>query len=167
MAACEGALLVVDATQGVEAQTIANAYLALENNLTIIPVINKIDIAFADPARTAAEIENTIGIDCSNAIHISAKTGVGVAEVLEAIVHRIVPPRGDLHKPLRCLVFDTYFDKFRGIVSFIRVVDGQVMPCINFILFIGFYSVVLINYEIKYDINNTDPPRRSSYVYGE
>jgi translation elongation factor EF-4 len=131
MAACEGALLVVDSTQGVEAQTIANAYLALENNLTIIPVINKIDIASADPIRTALEIENTIGIDCTNAIHISAKTGAGVTEVLEAIVNRIEPPRGDLQKPLRCLVFDTYFDKFRGIVSFIRVVDGQVMQSIH------------------------------------
>jgi GTP-binding protein LepA len=126
MAACEGALLVVDATQGVEAQTIANALLAMENNLTIIPVINKIDMSNADPERTIDEIERTIGLDCAHAVRVSAKTGEGVAQLLETIVSCVGSPRGNATAATRALVFDGYFDKFRGVVSFLRLVDGEV-----------------------------------------
>eukprot|EP01032_Pedospumella_encystans_P009001 gene9001-10624_t len=126
LAACEGALLVVDAAQGVEAQTMANVYLAYENNLEIIPVINKIDLPNAEPERVITEIENTIGLDCTNALQCSAKTGLGVDNILEAIVHNMPAPTGDLNKPLRALIFDSYYDTFRGVVVFFRVVDGSV-----------------------------------------
>lgn len=126
LAACEGALLVVDAAQGVEAQTMANVYLALESNLEIIPVINKIDLATAEPDRVILEVENTIGLDCSGAIRCSAKTGLGVDDILEAIVHKMPPPKGDSNKPLRALIFDSYFDSYRGVVVFFRVMDGTV-----------------------------------------
>lgn len=126
LAACEGALLVVDASQGVEAQTMANVYLALENNLEIIPCINKIDLPAADPDKVSAEVENTIGLDCSEAIHCSAKTGLGIEDILEAIVHRLPSPPADPALPLRALIFDSYYDSYRGVVVFFRVVDGEV-----------------------------------------
>ena len=126
LAACEGALLVVDAAQGIEAQTMANVYLALEHDLEIIPVINKIDLPGADPEGVRKEIEEVIGLDCSDAILASAKTGVGTKEILEAIVNLIPPPQGDPQKPLSALIFDSHFDSYRGVIPCIRVVDGQI-----------------------------------------
>jgi len=126
LAACEGALLVVDASQGVEAQTLANVYLALENNLEIIPVINKIDLPSADPERVIAEIEQVIGLDCSGAILASAKVGIGISEILEAIVQRVPPPQDTVADPLRALIFDSYYDPYRGVIVYVRIVDGEV-----------------------------------------
>jgi GTP-binding protein LepA len=126
--ACEGALLVVDAAQGIEAQTLANAYLAIENDLEIVPVVNKIDLPAADPERASAEVADLIGDDAANVLRISAKTGQGVAEVLDAIVERIPPPSGDLDAPARALIFDSSYDQYRGVVAFVRVVDGVFRP---------------------------------------
>ena len=126
LAACEGALLVVDATQGVEAQTLSNVYLALEHDLEIIPVINKIDLPSADVERARAEIEEAIGLDASDAVKCSAKTGEGVDEILEAIVQRSPPPEGDSSKPLQALIFDSYFDSYKGAVAHVRIFDGKV-----------------------------------------
>lgn len=126
LAACEGALLVVDASQGVEAQTLANVYLALENNLEIIPVINKIDLPGAEPERVIAEIEQVIGLDCSGAILASAKVGIGIQEILEAIVQRVPPPRDTVADPLRALIFDSYYDSYRGVIVYVRIMDGEV-----------------------------------------
>ncbi|MFM7324743.1 MAG: translation elongation factor 4, partial [Nodosilinea sp.] len=122
--ACEGALLVVDASQGVEAQTLANVYLALENDLEIIPVLNKIDLPGADPERIKQEIEEIIGLDCSNAILASAKEGVGIDEILESIVYLVPPPQDTVEEPLRALIFDSYYDSYRGVIVYFRVVDG-------------------------------------------
>jgi GTP-binding protein LepA len=124
LAACEGALLVVDAAQGVEAQTLANAYLAVAGNLEIVPVINKIDLPAADPDRVREQIENVIGIDASAAVLASAKKGLGVDEVLRAIVERVPPPTGDPEAPLKALLFDSWYDQYRGVVCLVRVVDG-------------------------------------------
>ncbi len=124
LAACEGALLVVDATQGVEAQTLANVYLALENDLEIIPVLNKIDLPSADPGRVKEEIEEIIGLDASSAILASAKEGIGTKEVLEAVVNQIPPPSGDPSAPLRALIFDSWFDPYMGAVVLVRIVEG-------------------------------------------
>jgi len=126
LAACEGALLVVDAAQGIEAQTLANVYLALENDLEIIPVINKIDLPSAEPDRVKQEIEDVIGLDASDAILASAKNGIGVEDILEAIVKRIPPPRGDDEKPLKSLIFDSKFDSYKGAIPYIRIFDGRV-----------------------------------------
>ena len=126
LASCEGALLVVDASQGVEAQTIANVYIALENNLEIIPVINKIDLPAADPARVKDEIEHIIGLDCSGAIEVSAKTGVGIKELLEAIIMRIPAPNGDVSKPTKALIYDSWFDNYLGALALVRVYDGKI-----------------------------------------
>ncbi len=126
LAACEGALLVIDATQGIEAQTLANVYLALDNDLEIIPVINKIDLPSADPERVKHEIEDVIGIDASEAVLTSAKTGIGIEDVLEAIVAKIPAPKGDAKKPLKALVFDSKFDAYKGVVLYFRVIDGCV-----------------------------------------
>ncbi len=122
--ACEGALLVVDASQGVQAQTVANVYLALENSLEIIPVLNKVDLASSDIDRSVKQIEEIIGLDCSGALLCSAKTGQGVKEILEAVVRRIPPPAGDTQAPLRALLYDTWYDSYRGAVMNVRVVDG-------------------------------------------
>jgi GTP-binding protein LepA len=122
--ACEGAVLVVDAAQGVEAQTVANAYLAIENDLELLPVVNKIDLPQADPERAAQELAELIGGDPSDVLRISAKTGAGVAEVLDAIVERIPPPAGDRDAPPRALIFDSSYDQYRGVVAFVRIVDG-------------------------------------------
>jgi len=124
LAACEGALLVVDAAQGVEAQTVANTYLAIENGLELIPVMNKVDLPGAEPDRVGAEIADLLGGDPSDAIPISAKTGEGVVDVLEAIVARVPPPQGDLKAPPRALIFDSEFDQYRGVVAYVRMVDG-------------------------------------------
>ena len=126
LVACEGALLVVDASQGVEAQTLANIYLALEEDLEIIPVLNKIDLPGAEPERVLEEIEEAIGLDCSNAIMASAKMGKGIDEILEAIVHLIPPPQDTTEEPLRALIFDSYYDLYRGVIVYFRVVDGRV-----------------------------------------
>jgi GTP-binding protein LepA len=124
LAACEGALLVVDAAQGVEAQTVANTYLAIENGLELVPVINKVDLPGAEPERVAGEIADLTGGDPSETLRISAKTGEGVVEVLEAIVARIPPPAGDTAAPARALIFDSEFDQYRGVVAYVRMVDG-------------------------------------------
>jgi GTP-binding protein LepA len=126
LAACEGALLVVDASQGVEAQTLANVYLALDNDLEIIPVLNKIDLPGAEPDRVKQEIEDLIGLDCSGAIEASAKEGVGIEEILESIVHLIPPPQDTVTEPLRALIFDSYYDAYRGAIAYFRVMDGTV-----------------------------------------
>ena len=125
LASCEGALLVVDASQGVEAQTIANVYIALDNNLEIIPVINKIDLPAADPERVKNEIEHVIGLDCSGAVEVSAKTGIGIKELLEAIITRIPSPGGEAEKPLKTLIYDSWFDNYLGALALVRVYDGE------------------------------------------
>ncbi|NJB69276.1 GTP-binding protein LepA [Desulfobaculum xiamenense] len=126
LAACEGALLVVDATQGVQAQTLANVYLALEHDLEIIPVLNKIDLPSSDPDGVASEIEEIIGLDCSSAISVSAKTGLNVDAVLEAIVEKLPAPKGDPEAPLRALIFDSWYDSYRGVVVMFRILDGTI-----------------------------------------
>jgi GTP-binding protein LepA len=124
LAACEGSLLVVDASQGVEAQTLANVYQALDNNHEVVPVLNKIDLPAAEPEKVKQQIEDVIGLDASNAIHISAKTGLNIPEVLEAIVTRLPPPRGDVAAPLKALLVDSWYDAYLGVVVLLRIVDG-------------------------------------------
>ncbi len=126
LSACEGALLLVDASQGVEAQTLANVYLAMDHGLAIIPIINKIDLPSADIERTKEQIEEILAIDASEAIPVSAKQGIGIEEVLEAIVQRIPPPAGDKDAPLRALIFDSWFDSYQGAVVYLRVFDGTI-----------------------------------------
>ncbi len=128
LAACEGAVLVVDATQGIEAQTLANVYLALDNSLEIVPVINKIDLPSADVEHTKKEIEDVIGLPAENAPCISAKTGLNVEQVLAAVVDTVPPPSGDINKPLKALIFDSVYDNYKGALSYVRVVDGIVKP---------------------------------------
>jgi GTP-binding protein LepA len=124
LAACEGAILVVDAAQGIEAQTLANVYLALEHDLTIIPVVNKIDLPGAEPAHVASEIEAVLGLPAEDVLLASAKAGLGVAEILEAIVERVPPPHGQHDQPLRALIFDSHYDAYKGVIAYVRVVDG-------------------------------------------
>ena len=128
LSACEGALLVVDASQGVEAQTVANCYTALELNVEVVPVLNKIDLPAADPESARAEIEDVIGVDASEAILCSAKSGLGVVDVLEAVVARIPPPVGNPEGPLKALIIDSWFDNYVGVVMLVRVVDGVLKP---------------------------------------
>ena len=128
LAACEGAILIVDATQGIEAQTLANCYLALDNNLEIMPVINKIDLASARPDEVAKEIEDVIGLDASDAPRISAKNGINIDQVLENVVKYIPAPEGDDDAPLKALIFDSYYDNFKGVICFVRIKDGSVAP---------------------------------------
>lgn len=129
LSSCEGVLLVVDASQGIEAQTIANVYIALENNLEIIPVINKIDLPSANPNLVKEEIENTIGLDCSNAIMVSAKSGIGIKELIHQIIFTIPPPNGNIKAPLKALIYDSWFDNYLGALALVRVVDGSI--CVN------------------------------------
>src|SRR3981189_3758751 len=124
LAACEGSLLVVDASQGVEAQTLANVYQAIDNGHEIVPVLNKVDLPAAEPDKVRQQIEDVIGLDASNAILISAKTGLNVSEVLEAIIHRLPPPKGDREASLKALLVDSWYDSYLGVVVLIRVVDG-------------------------------------------
>lgn len=126
LAACEGALLVVDAAQGIEAQTLANVYLALDNNLEIIPVINKIDLPSAEPERVKGEIEDVIGLDCSDAVLASAKAGIGIKEILEQVVSKVPAPTGDPDQPLKALIFDSHYDPYKGVIVYVRVVDGAI-----------------------------------------
>jgi GTP-binding protein LepA len=128
LSACEGALLVVDASQGVEAQTLANTYLAIENNLEFVPVINKIDLPGAEPEKVMEQIEHVIGLDTRNAVLASAKTGVGVPDILEAIVRDIPPPKGSADAPLKALIFDSWYDSYRGVIVLFRVIDGEIRP---------------------------------------
>ncbi|MEI8191341.1 MAG: GTP-binding protein, partial [candidate division NC10 bacterium] len=128
LAACDGAVLVVDAVQGVEAQTLANVHLAMRTNLAIVPVINKIDLPSADPAKVRAEIEDILALDGAGAILVSAKYGQGIDEILEAIVARIPPPQGDPAAPLKALIFDSWFDSFQGVIIYVRLYEGSVAP---------------------------------------
>ena len=131
LSACEGAILIVDATQGVQAQTLANVYLAIDNNLEIIPVINKIDLPSADIERVKTEVENVIGLDMSEAVPVSAKTGENVEEVLKKIVEMVPPPKDHSDSPLRCLIFDSIFDSYKGAIAYVRVMDGEVKTGMN------------------------------------
>src|SRR5450759_1158617 len=126
LAACEGTLLVIDSTQGIEAQTLANLYLAVEADLSIIPVINKIDLPSADPERVKQEVEEVIGLPKDECILASAKEGIGTQEILEAIIKQIPPPKGDPDAPLRALVFDSHYDAYKGVIAYVRIMDGQV-----------------------------------------
>ena len=128
LAACDGAVLVVDAAQGIEAQTLANVYLALDHDLEVLPVINKIDLPSADPDKVAKEIEDVIGLDCENAPRISAKTGVGVDQVLEQIITELPAPTGEVNAPLKALIFDSLYDSYRGVIVFVRIREGKVRP---------------------------------------
>jgi len=128
LAACEGAVLVVDATQGVEAQTLANLYLALDHDLEIVPVVNKIDLASARPGEVAQEVEDLIGIDATDVLPVSAKEGTGVEALLNAVIARVPPPRGDADAPLRALIFDSHYDAYKGVIAYVRVVDGCLNP---------------------------------------
>ncbi len=128
LAACEGALLVVDAAQGVEAQSVGNCYTAIEQGLEVLPVLNKIDLPAAEPERVVTEIEEIIGLDASDALHVSAKTGVGIPDLLEMLVARIPPPEGDADKPLKALIIDSWFDSYVGVISLVRVMDGSIRP---------------------------------------
>src|SRR5450759_5347645 len=125
LAACEGTLLVIDSTQGIEAQTLANLYLAVEADLSIIPVINKIDLPSADPERVKLEVEVVIGIPKDECILASAKEGIGTREILEAVIKQIPPPKGNPAAPLRALVFDSHYDSYKGVIAYVRIVDGQ------------------------------------------
>ncbi len=126
LAACEGALLVVDAAQGIEAQTLANVYLALDNNLEILPVINKIDLPSADPERVKQEVEDVIGLDASEAVLASAKAGIGIKEILEQVVQKVPAPTGDPSNPLKALIFDSHYDPYKGVIIYSRIVDGKI-----------------------------------------
>lgn len=128
LAACEGALLIVDAAQGIEAQTLANVYLALDNDLEILPVINKIDLPSAEPERVRQEVEDIIGLDASDAVLASAKNGIGIEEILEQVVVKVPPPSGDPEAPLKALIFDSLYDSYRGVIAYIRIVEGTVKP---------------------------------------
>src|SRR5918912_1326092 len=128
LSACEGALLVVDASQGVEAQTVANCYTALDLNVEVVPVLNKIDLPSADPENAISEIEDVIGIDATDAVRCSAKTGLGVDDVLEALITKVPPPEGDPEAPLQALIVDSWFDNYVGVVMLVRVVNGRLRP---------------------------------------
>ncbi|MBV8635346.1 MAG: GTP-binding protein, partial [Burkholderiaceae bacterium] len=128
LSACEGALLVVDASQGVEAQTVANCYTAIELGVEVVPVLNKIDLPSADPESAISEIEEVIGIDAHDAVHCSAKTGLGVQDVLESLIAKVPPPQGDPDAPLQALIVDSWFDNYVGVVMLVRVVNGTLRP---------------------------------------
>ncbi len=163
LAACEGAILVVDAAQGVEAQTLANVFLAIENNLELVPVLNKIDLPSADPEGVKQQIEDTIGIDATEAIHASAKEMLGIKDILEAVVKKIPPPRGSESEPLRALVFDSWFDSYQGVVVLCRLVDGRVKK--------GDKIRLMANHEeyevLKLGVNAPFPQERQMLETGE
>jgi GTP-binding protein LepA len=163
LAACEGAILLVDAAQGIEAQTLANLYLAMENDLTIIPVLNKIDLPAADPDRYAAEIANIIGCDPADVLRVSAKTGLGVRELLDEAVKQIPPPKGDPDAPARALIFDSVYDTYRGVVTYIRVIDGKITPRER----IKMMSTKAIHELLEVGIISPDPKPSSGLGVGE
>lgn len=148
LAACEGAILVVDASQGVEAQTLANTYLAIDHDLEVVPVVNKIDLPAADPDTVCHEIEDVIGIPAMDAPRISAKTGVNIASVLEAVVRDVPPPSGDEDAPFKALIFDSYYDSYKGVIVYIRVMDGElhVGDTIRMMASGGEYTVTELGY---------------------
>jgi GTP-binding protein LepA len=163
LAACEGAVLLVDAAQGIEAQTLANLYLAMENDLTIIPVLNKIDLPAADPDRYAAEIANIIGCEPSDVLRVSAKTGLGVEELLNEVVKQVPAPTGDPDAPARALIFDSVYDTYRGVVTYIRVIDGKITPRER----IKMMSTKAIHELLEVGIISPDPKRSSGLGVGE
>ena len=128
LSACEGALLIVDASQGVEAQTVANCYTAMDQGLEVLAVLNKIDLPAAEPERVVDEIEDVVGVEAHDAVHASAKSGIGIEEILEQIVEKIPAPEGDLDAPIKALIIDSWFDNYLGVVSLIRVIDGEIKP---------------------------------------
>ncbi|MDK2801933.1 MAG: translation elongation factor 4 [Oscillospiraceae bacterium] len=158
LAACEGAILVVDASQGIEAQTLANTYLALEHDLEIIPIINKIDLPSADPDRVCKEVEDIIGIDASDAPRVSAKMGINIDQILEQLVEKLPPPIGNDDLPLRALIFDSYYDAYKGVVVYIRVIDGQVKvgDTITMMQTGKVFSIVELGYMCATDTISTD-----------
>jgi len=166
LAACEGALLIVDASQGVQAQTLANVYLALEHNLEIIPVLNKIDLPSADPERVKKEIEDIIGIDCSNAIEVSAKSGIGIDKLLDAIIERIPPAPYEPDKPLKALVFDSYYDSYLGVVALCRILEGTVsrLEDIRYMQVGKKYQVVEVGYKTPKTIVEKLVPGDVGYI---
>ncbi len=163
LAACEGAILVVDAAQGVEAQTLANVYLAIDNDLEVIPVLNKIDLPAAEPERVKREIEDVVGLDASEAVLASAKSGIGIEEILEEIVKKIPAPSGDINKPLKALIFDSFYDTYRGIMVSVRIMDGEVSvgDKIKFMATGKDYEV------IELGINNPQEVKKKKLVAGE
>ena len=163
LAACEGAVLVVDAAQGVEAQTLANVYLAIDDNLEIVPVINKIDLPAADPERVKNEIENVVGLDASDAVMASAKQGIGIPELLEQIVEKIPAPDGDLDAPLQALIFDSKYDDYRGVVLSVRLFEGMVKPG-DKIKLMNSGSVYEVN---EVGVNSPDPLKRDFLMAGD
>jgi GTP-binding protein LepA len=163
LSACEGALLVVDASQGVEAQTLANTYLALENNLELIPVVNKIDLPGAEPDKALEQIEQLIGLDTHNAVLTSAKTGEGVPDVLEAIVKYIPPPKGDPDAPLMALIFDSWYDSYRGVIVLFRVINGSIKPGMK----IRFFTTGRDYYVETIGVNRPRPTPIGSLGVGE
>ncbi len=126
LSACEGALLIVDASQGVEAQTVANCYTALDQGLEVVSVLNKIDLPAADPERVVDEIEDVIGVEAHDAVHASAKSGIGIQDILEQIVEKIPAPKGEVDAPIKALIIDSWFDNYLGVVSLVRVIDGEI-----------------------------------------
>lgn len=166
LAACEGALLIVDASQGVEAQTLANVYLALEHNLEIIPVLNKIDLPSAEPERVKKEIEDIIGLDCSDAIEVSAKSGIGIDKLLDAIVERIPPAPYEPEKPLKALVFDSYYDSYLGVVALARIMEGTVsrLQDIKYMQVGKKYQVVEVGYKTPKKIVEKLVPGDVGYI---
>lgn len=163
LSACEGALLIVDASQGVEAQTLANTYLALENNLELIPVVNKIDLPGAEPDKALEQIEQLIGLDTHNAVLTSAKTGLGVPDVLEAIVKYIPPPKGDPDAPLMALIFDSWYDSYRGVIVLFRVINGTIKPGMK----IRFFTTGRDYYVEAIGVNRPRPTPIASLSVGE
>ena len=167
LAACEGAVLVVDATQGIEAQTLANTYLALDQDLEICPVINKIDLPAADPDRVSAEVEDVIGLPCEDAPRVSAKTGENVAAVLDQIVYGLPAPQGDENAPLRGLIFDSVYDSYRGVIVFTRLIDGTLKTgdTIRMMATGAEFQVVELGYMRATSLEKTDRLRAGEVGY--
>ena len=158
LAACEGAILVIDAAQGIEAQTLANLYLALNNNLTIIPVINKIDLPNADPERVKQELIDLLGFSEDEILLVSAKAGIGIKELVEAVIERVPSPSGDINAPTKALVFDSYYDSYRGVIPLIRVIDGKIKTGDNILMMANGndYSVVSLGVYSPFEVNRNE-----------